>query len=102
MGYDAEEYIYVDRERTRELITAINSVADTLGTIRADEQVIAMTAAVPGTGVGAACVTGSQTATTALGAATEQVRTVAVRTDTGLAEVVAQDQFSASQFPQGN
>lgn len=100
MGYDAEDYIYVDRERTRGLITALNAVADTLGTIRADEHASVMTAAVPGTGVSAACAAGSQTATTAVGSTTQDVRDLAARTDSGLATVVAQDQFSADQFPQ--
>ncbi|WP_306358304.1 MULTISPECIES: hypothetical protein [unclassified Nocardia] len=102
MGYDAEEFIYVDPELTRGLVTTLNSAADTLASIRADDQTlesaISMSPLLPGTAINAACLSGSTTATNAMQAATEQVRVLAVRTDNGLAAVLAQEAQTAGGF----
>ncbi|NNH69000.1 hypothetical protein HLB23_03775 [Nocardia uniformis] len=104
MGYDAEDFIHVDPERTRGLVTTLNSAADTLAGIRADDQAlesaITMSSLLPGTAVNSACLSGATTATNALQAATEQVRVLAVRTDNGLATVLAQEAETAGKFTQ--
>ncbi|SUA72748.1 Uncharacterised protein [Nocardia otitidiscaviarum] len=103
MSYDAEDFIFVDRERVRGLVSAMNTAADTLGGIRADDQTLSSTLTLnpllPGTGIDAACMTGSTNATIAMTATTEQVRVMAVRTGNGLSAVLAQDADSASRIP---
>ncbi|WP_330182228.1 hypothetical protein OHB26_00240 [Nocardia sp. NBC_01503] len=96
----SNDEIYVDPERTRSLITSINTSADTLTTIRADDKVLSIAGAVAGTGVEAACVSGGQSATTAIGSTTEKVRVIAVSTDTGLSEIETQDRTSAVKITQ--
>lgn len=92
--------IYVDPERTRGLITSINTNADTLATIHADDQVLAIAGAVPGTGIEAACVSGAHSASTAIDTTTEKVRVIAVSADVGLAEIETQDRTSAVKITQ--
>ncbi|MGW4241154.1 hypothetical protein [Nocardia sp. NPDC004722] len=92
--------IYVDPDRTRTLITTVRTSADTLATVRADEQVLSIAGKVPGTGVEAACVAGSQDATTALGATTEKIRVLAVSTDTGLTALETQDRLNGTHITQ--
>ncbi|WP_040805933.1 hypothetical protein [Nocardia concava] len=92
--------IYVDSERTRSLITTMNTSADALNTVRADGQVQTVAGVLPGTKVEAACVTGSQNATTAIGATTEKVRTLAVRTDSGLKDLETQDRINGTHITQ--
>ncbi|WP_306359979.1 hypothetical protein [Nocardia sp. CC227C] len=103
MSYDADEFIFVDPERVRGLVSAMNTAAETLGAIRADDQTLSslltMAPLLPGTGINAACTAGSTRATTAMTATTEQVRVMAVRTGNGLAAVLAQEADSASRFP---
>ncbi|WP_282784419.1 MULTISPECIES: hypothetical protein [unclassified Nocardia] len=103
MGYDADDFIFVDPERVRGLVSAMNTAADALGAIRADDQTLSsaltMSTLLPGTGINAACMAGSTHATTAMTATTEQVRVMAARTDNGLSAVLAQEAESASRFP---
>lgn len=98
----SEDFLYVDPDRVRGLITAVNGSADTLGTIRVDQQAAAVSTAVAGTGVGAACSTGAQSAATAIESTVQQVRKLATTTNSGLSTVIAMDQHNAGQFPQGN
>ncbi|MGV9838904.1 hypothetical protein ACWDUL_32535 [Nocardia niigatensis] len=97
-----EDLLHVDRGRLRELISAVNVSADTLGTVHVDQQAATMATAVAGTGVGAACSAGGQSAAFAIEMTVLEVRKIASVTNTGLAEVEAMDQHNASQFPQGN
>ncbi|WP_330182743.1 hypothetical protein OHB26_03225 [Nocardia sp. NBC_01503] len=92
--------IYVDPERTRGLITSINASADALTTVHPDDQVLTIAGAAPGTGIEAACVSGAQSATTAIGTTTEKVRVIAVSTDVGLTEIETQDRTSAVKITQ--
>ncbi|MCP9624284.1 hypothetical protein FOH10_18960 [Nocardia otitidiscaviarum] len=97
-----EDFLYVDRERVRGLITAVNASADTLGTIDVDQQAAALMTAVAGTGVGTACSTGALSAAAAIESTLQKVRRMAAATDTGLSTVVAMDRHNADQMPQGN
>ncbi|MFJ4654379.1 hypothetical protein ACIP5Y_24180 [Nocardia sp. NPDC088792] len=96
----ANDDIYVDPERTRSLISTVNTSADTLAAVRADEKVLAIAGIVAGTGVEAACIKGSQSATTAVSATAEKVRVLAVSTDTGLKELETQDRLNATHITQ--
>ncbi|WP_157556824.1 hypothetical protein [Nocardia acidivorans] len=98
----ADDFLYVDQPRVRELITVMNASADTLGTIHVDQQGGAVASATAGTGVGAACSSGGQSAASAIESTIQQVRTMASTTTSGLNTVAATDQHNAGQFPQGN
>ncbi|MFB7718087.1 hypothetical protein [Nocardia sp. NPDC056100] len=97
-----DEYLYVDRERVRALITTLNTSADTLGAVHVDQQVGAVSNAVAGTGVGAACSAGASSAATSVESCVQRVRTLGASTASGLATVEATDQHNAGQFPPGN
>lgn len=100
MGND--EFLYVNHERVRGLITAMTGSADTLATIHTDQNAAAVATAVEGTGVGAACSAGALSSATAIEGTAGQVRTMATNTTTGLSTVTATDEYNAGQIPQGN
>ncbi|MBL1074563.1 hypothetical protein JK358_09150 [Nocardia sp. 2] len=98
----SDDFLYVDIDRVRGLITTLNTSADTLKTIDVDQQAAAVATAVDGTGVGAACSALAQSAATAIEAVVQGARTMATTTNTGLNTVIALDQHNAGQLPQGN
>ncbi|MFB8005170.1 hypothetical protein [Nocardia sp. NPDC056000] len=97
----SDDYLYVEPDRVRALATTMSSGADAVGAIHVDQQAGAVSGAVPGTGVGAACSEGALSAATAIEATVQQVRAMASATTTGLATVVSTDQHNAVQFPPG-
>lgn len=97
----SDDFIYVDPDRVRELITGLNGDADSLSTIRVNDKADGIAGAVAGTSVGAACSAGAQSAAAAIEGTVTQVRKLASTTDAGLATVIATDQDNASQMPGG-
>ncbi|MQY31549.1 hypothetical protein [Nocardia aurantia] len=98
----SDDFLYVDPERVRGLITAIDAGADALGAIHVDQQAGALSTALPGTTVGTVCSAGALSAATAIEATGRGLRRLATATNAGLSAAVAADQDTASRLPQGH